>query len=103
MHGKVARIGRQRNPALRATAVAFNAAASACAAVAWEQRITNKNTLHHWVYHETRTRFGLGPNWPAVRGTKPRNPSVMYARAATTPARRFVPTAAFAMMPALTA
>ncbi len=45
---------------LRQTQAAFNAAASYCAQVAWEQRITNKNTLHHIVYYQTRTRFGLG-------------------------------------------
>ena len=46
--------------ALRATQVAFNRAASYCAAVAWEQHITNKNTLHHIVYGPTRRQFGLG-------------------------------------------
>lgn len=46
--------------ALTETALAFNAAATYCAAVAWEQGITNKNTLHHVVYRETRARFDLG-------------------------------------------
>jgi putative transposase len=46
--------------ALRATAVAFNAAASYCAQVAWRERITNKNRLHHVVYGATRAQFGLG-------------------------------------------
>lgn len=46
--------------ALRETQAAFNAAASYCATVAWEQGITNKNTLHHVVYGATRAQFGLG-------------------------------------------
>jgi hypothetical protein len=46
--------------ALRVTAVQFNAAASYCAAVAWRERITNKNKLHHVVYGATRAQFGLG-------------------------------------------
>lgn len=46
--------------ALRETQAAFNAAASYCASVAWEQGITNKNTLHHVVYGATRAQFGLG-------------------------------------------
>jgi putative transposase len=45
---------------LRTTQVAFNAAATYCASVAWEQGITNKNTLHHVVYGATRAQFGLG-------------------------------------------
>jgi len=45
---------------LRATQAAFNAAASYCASVAWEQGVTNKNKLHSLVYRETRARFGLG-------------------------------------------
>jgi putative transposase len=45
---------------LRETARAFNAAASYCARVAWEQRISNKNKLHHVVYGPTRLNFGLG-------------------------------------------
>ncbi len=39
--------------AIRATAEAFNAAATFCASVAWEQRITNKNKLHRIVYGPT--------------------------------------------------
>ena len=35
--------------ALRQTQAAFNAAASYCASVAWEQGVTNKNKLHHIV------------------------------------------------------
>ncbi|MFV9503974.1 MAG: RNA-guided endonuclease InsQ/TnpB family protein [Oscillochloridaceae bacterium umkhey_bin13] len=46
--------------AIRATAVQFNAAATYCASVAWEQRITNKNKLHHVVYGPTRVNYGLG-------------------------------------------
>lgn len=45
---------------LRETQAAFNAAASYCASVAWEQGITNKNKLHHLVYGATRAQFGLG-------------------------------------------
>lgn len=46
--------------ALRATGAAFNQAASYCASVAWEQKVTNKNKLHHMVYGPTRVNFGLG-------------------------------------------
>ena len=46
--------------AIRATAEAFNAAATYCASVAWEERITNKNKLHHVVYGPTRSEYGLG-------------------------------------------
>jgi IS605 OrfB family transposase len=46
--------------AVRATAVQFNAAASYCAAVAWRERVTNKNKLHHIVYGPTRSEYGLG-------------------------------------------
>ncbi len=46
--------------AIRATAEAFNAAATYCASVAWEQRITNKHKLHHVVYGPTRVNYGLG-------------------------------------------
>ncbi len=46
--------------AIRATAEAFNAAATYCAAVAWHKRITNKNKLHHIVYGPTRSVYGLG-------------------------------------------
>ncbi|MCG8347343.1 MAG: transposase [Chloroflexales bacterium] len=46
--------------ALRATQQAFNRAASYCAAVAWEQKITNKNKLHTSVYGPTRATYGLG-------------------------------------------
>ncbi len=46
--------------AMRATAEAFNAAATYCASVAWEQRITNKNNLHHLVSGPTRVTYGLG-------------------------------------------
>ena len=45
---------------LRTTQAAFNAAASYCADLAWQQGITNKLTLHKLVYRETRARFGLG-------------------------------------------
>ncbi|KPV53021.1 hypothetical protein SE17_12045 [Kouleothrix aurantiaca] len=45
---------------LRQTQAAFNAAASYCAAVAWEQGITNKNKLHFLVYGESRVTYGLG-------------------------------------------
>jgi putative transposase len=40
--------------------VQFNAAATYCASVAWEERITNKNKLHHVVYGPTRVNYGLG-------------------------------------------
>ena len=46
--------------ALRQTQVAFNAAASYCATVAWEQGVTNKNKLHYLVYGESRVTYGLG-------------------------------------------
>ncbi len=46
--------------AIRATAEAFNAAATSCASVAWNERITNKNKLHHIVYGPTRVTYGLG-------------------------------------------
>ncbi len=46
--------------ALRQTQAAFNAAASYCATVAWEQGVTNKNKLHHIVYGPTRVTYGLG-------------------------------------------
>jgi putative transposase len=46
--------------AIRATAAQFNAAATYCASVAWEERITNKNKLHHVVYGPTRVNYGLG-------------------------------------------
>ena len=46
--------------AVRATAVAFNRAASYCATVAWQQGVTNKNALHHIVYGPTRLNFQLG-------------------------------------------
>src|SRR5215210_1659582 len=46
--------------ALRQTQAAFNAAASYCATVAWEQGVTNKNKLHYLVYAESRVRYGLG-------------------------------------------
>jgi putative transposase len=42
------------------TQTAFNAAATYCAMVAWNQRVTNKNKLHHLVYGETRITYGLG-------------------------------------------
>jgi putative transposase len=46
--------------AVRTTAQAFNAAATYCASVAWNERITNKNKLHHIVYGPTRVTYGLG-------------------------------------------
>jgi putative transposase len=46
--------------AIQATAEAFNAAASYCAMVAWNERITNKNKLHHLVYGPSRVTYGLG-------------------------------------------
>lgn len=46
--------------ALRATAQAFNMAATYCASIAWNERITNKNKLHHVVYGPSRTEYGLG-------------------------------------------
>ncbi len=46
--------------AIRATAEAFNAAATSCASVAWAERITNKNKLHQIVYGPTRVTYELG-------------------------------------------
>jgi putative transposase len=46
--------------ALRQTQAAFNAAASYCASVAWNERVTNKNKLHYLVYAESRITYGLG-------------------------------------------
>src|SRR5688500_11696324 len=54
------RVDSAADAKLRETQVAFNAAATYCASVAWEQGITNKNTLHHVVYGATRSQFGLG-------------------------------------------
>jgi putative transposase len=54
------RVDSTADSLLRATQAAFNAAATYCATVAWEQGITNKNTLHHIVYGATRAQFGLG-------------------------------------------
>jgi IS605 OrfB family transposase len=54
------RVDSAADTALRETQAAFNAAATFCASVAWEQGITNKNTLHHVVYGATRAQFGLG-------------------------------------------
>ncbi|NTU80043.1 MAG: IS200/IS605 family element transposase accessory protein TnpB [Chloroflexales bacterium] len=45
---------------IQATAVQFNAAATYCAQVAWAERITNKNKLHHVVYGPSRVNYGLG-------------------------------------------
>jgi putative transposase len=53
-------VDAQANAALRLTQTAFNAAASYCATVAWEQGITNKNKLHHIVYGPTRITYRLG-------------------------------------------
>src|SRR5690349_4981637 len=46
--------------ALRQTQAAFNAAASYCATVAWQQTVTNKNKLHFLVYGQSRLTYGLG-------------------------------------------
>ncbi len=46
--------------ALLQTQTAFNRAATYCATAAWDQRVTNKNKLHHLVYAETRITYGLG-------------------------------------------
>jgi putative transposase len=46
--------------ALRQTQIAFNRAATYCAAVAWDQGVTNKNKLHYLVYAESRATYGLG-------------------------------------------
>ena len=54
------RVDTAADTALCTTQAAFNAAATYCATVAWEQNITNKNTLHHVVYGATRAQFGLG-------------------------------------------
>jgi len=50
----------QADAALRTTQAAFNQAATYCATVAWELNVTNKNKLHHLVYGETRSTYGLG-------------------------------------------
>jgi len=54
------RVESAADATLRTTQAAFNAAATYCATVAWDQNITNKNTLHHVVYGATRAQFGLG-------------------------------------------
>lgn len=46
--------------ALRQTQVAFNAAASYCATVVWEQWVTNKHKLHGLVSAASRRTYGLG-------------------------------------------
>ncbi|NJO82208.1 MAG: IS200/IS605 family element transposase accessory protein TnpB [Blastochloris sp.] len=46
--------------ALQYTQQAFNQAATYCASVAWDQCVTNKNTLHKLVYGPTRVTYGLG-------------------------------------------
>jgi IS605 OrfB family transposase len=46
--------------AIRATAAAFNAAATFCAQVAWTERLTNRTKLHRRVYGPTRSTYGLG-------------------------------------------
>src|SRR5919202_445029 len=51
------RVDSAADTVLRETQAAFNAAASYCATVAWEQGITNKNTLHHSVSGATRAQF----------------------------------------------
>ena len=53
-------LDRTADAALRETQQAFNCAATYCAAVAWEQAVTNKNKLHHLVYGPTRVTFRLG-------------------------------------------
>jgi IS605 OrfB family transposase len=53
-------IDKSAQAALTETQAAFNAAASYCASVAWEQAVTNKNKLHKLVYRATREQFGLG-------------------------------------------
>jgi len=53
-------LGPEETIALQATARQFNAAATYCAAVAWRERVTNKNKLHHIVYGPTRVNYGLG-------------------------------------------
>ncbi|MBA3469696.1 MAG: IS200/IS605 family element transposase accessory protein TnpB [Herpetosiphonaceae bacterium] len=45
---------------LRATQVAFNMAATWCAAVGWQLGIANKITLHDHVYYPIRAQFALG-------------------------------------------
>src|SRR5919206_1215318 len=71
--------------ALRQTQAAFNAAASYCATVAWEQGVTNKNKLHYLVYGESRVTYGLGAQLAccardkaaeAVRATRSREAEV---------------------------
>jgi IS605 OrfB family transposase len=53
-------LDRAADAALRTTQAAFNRAASYCASVAWQQKITNTNKLHHLVYGRTRGEFALG-------------------------------------------
>lgn len=88
--------------AIRATAEAFNAAATYCAQVAWEKRITNKNKLHHVVYGPTRSEYGLGHNWPVVPGIKRQKRYERLAPMTRIPARPSSRIAVFGMMPAPT-
>jgi hypothetical protein len=59
--------------ALRQTQAAFNAAASYCATVAWEQGVTNKNKLHYLVYRASLMAWAH--NWRAAPGIRPQKPS----------------------------
>jgi putative transposase len=47
---------------LRATQTAFNAAATWCAAVAWQRGIATKHILHDHVYYPIRQQFASVPN-----------------------------------------
>lgn len=64
------RVQPEDGAVLRATQVAFNAAATYCADRAWQRGITNKFTLHPLVYRETRARFGLGAQLACCARTK---------------------------------
>ena len=50
----------QHDAVLTATMRSFNEAATWIAQVCWSEKISNTTTVHHRVYQETRTRFGLG-------------------------------------------
>jgi putative transposase len=50
----------QANQLLLETQVAFNAAASWAATIAWNDQISDKRALHDAVYYPIRAQFGLG-------------------------------------------
>jgi len=108
--GKLA-VDAASDAALRQTQAAFNAAASYCARIAWNARVTNKNKLHHLVYAETRISYSLGAQLAccardkaaeavrAVRAAPERRDPHTVSRSPK-PAHRSPPIAASATMPA---